>query len=164
MSLTLNRLSAVALLFFASVSSWANQNTITANTRVYEAKQGTGTVLEVYADGTARVQFDIHAGDSFLSVKSLSIAVTCIDDVCANSRVHDSTLGGGTVREVFSNHIARVDYDIAAGSLFVGTQSLSGHVAKSAINQSNVSQRPDEAIVDTPAAPRSSRSGSAGGF
>lgn len=81
-----------------------------------------GTVTEVFADGTVRVKFD--NGSFIINAKKLGIGVGCHMGVCGKARVANRLYDTGTVTEVFTNGIARVVFDYFNFAVFINVKEL----------------------------------------
>jgi hypothetical protein len=117
--------SAMALtLLIASAHSMADEKTICVGDRVHHAGYGSGRVVEVYSDGTAKINFDDYSGYVTRDTSRLGKSVRCQGEICVGNRIHDTGYGSGRVAEIYADGTAKIDFDDYSGSLFRRTDSL----------------------------------------
>lgn len=104
----MKKLIALTILF-SSVSAFACGSSVCTGDRV-NFQNNVGTVVEVFNNGTVKINVDGHIGYEYKSANRLGKGVPCYKGVCANNRVNFSSYAG-TVKEVFDNGNVKIDVD-----------------------------------------------------
>ncbi len=83
--------------------------------RVYHDTNKSGHVVEMFADGTQIIDFDLYSNHHFVNTANLSIAIeqgnSPFGKVKRDDRVHHYFYNTGYIKEIFSNGIAKVNFD-----------------------------------------------------
>lgn len=92
--------------------------------RIVDSSENVGTVKEVFDNGKARVDLDRYTGTYIRQVNTLGKGFSCIESVCVNDRMIDSSQKTGRILELFDNGKARVDFDRYTGTYIRSFVSL----------------------------------------
>lgn len=86
--------------------------------------QYTGTVIEVFSNGNAKVKLDYTNGHiQFKKVSDLSVEVNCLEDLCKGDRVNFEHYTGNAL-ELYSNGIVKILLDNRLGLVFKNYKTL----------------------------------------
>ncbi len=83
--------------------------------RAMDGSEHVGTVVEVFSNGKAKLSLDAYSGYYVRRVANLGKGFRCIEDVCVDTRIIDSSNNVGTIVELFDNGKAKVSLDAYSG-------------------------------------------------
>lgn len=106
------------------------ETTFKAGDRIINAKNETGTILDIFENGTARISYDGWTPFFRAELRQLTLATAskCFKNICRNDRVMDSKNQIGRVLETFQNGQVRVMLDFEARMITSKAQDLNRSV------------------------------------
>jgi membrane protein implicated in regulation of membrane protease activity len=94
-----------------------------------------GRVLEVFDNGTARIDMDDSYTNSYKDVSEIGKGFRCVEDICQGDRVEFNGRVGKAL-EVFDNGIVRIDMDDSYTNAYKEMSDL-GYEVRCSINSSS---------------------------
>jgi hypothetical protein len=117
------------LLFFTQSTFGQSSDKIRVGDHVIDHFNFTGTVKEIFSNGSAKVELDglwSYLGLADRKVIELAKRYTCVQNTCVNDRVMDNLSNeAGTIVEVYSNCQLKVKFDGVIGKMGLADRTCS---------------------------------------
>jgi|GEM_PF-2291770 len=102
----------IAFVAFSTTQAFACPgNVICKDDRIIDESNITGVVEAVYSNGKAKVRLDGYSNTYIRDTNSIAKGVSCLGQLCAQTRVIEESNITGNVVEVFTNGKVKVELD-----------------------------------------------------
>lgn len=109
-------------ILFSSVSAFACGSNVCTGDRV-NFQNNVGTVVEVFNNGTVKINVDGHIGYEYKKVNKIGVGYRCSDKLCEGDRVNYGR-HTGTVKEIFNNGNVKINTDGIVGYEYKNVRKL----------------------------------------
>jgi len=102
---------AISLLISTNVFAYSSSSRVCKNDRVVFDHNFSGTVVEVFNNGTVKINSDSHNSYQIRNIRDIGVARRCVEHLCANSRANFDNSFSGLITEVYDNGIVKINSD-----------------------------------------------------